>query len=99
MPDDEHAPQTPVSLGIQSGRFRLPPEGLAGGGAGSRAKFLVNGKAGNPYGLTKLHPGDVVTMDAAGGGGYGSPSERDRDALEEDIRMGWVSAEKAKENY
>ncbi|MCK6568661.1 MAG: hydantoinase B/oxoprolinase family protein [Anaerolineales bacterium] len=99
VPDDEHAPQTPVSLGIQSGRFRLPPEGLAGGGAGSRAKFLVNGKAGNPYGLTKLHPGDVVTMDAAGGGGYGSPSERDRDALEEDIRMGWVSAEKAKENY
>lgn len=99
VPDDEHAPQTPVSLGIQSGRFRLPPEGLAGGGAGARAKFLVNGKAGNPYGLTKLHPGDVVTMDAAGGGGYGSPSERDRDALEEDIRMGWVSAEKAKENY
>jgi len=99
VPDDEHAPQTPVSLGIQSGRFRLPPEGLAGGGAGARAKFLVNGKQGNPYGLTKLHPGDVVTMDAAGGGGYGSPSERDRDALEEDIRMGWVSEEKAKENY
>lgn len=99
VPDDEHAPQTPVSLGIQSGRFRLSPEGLAGGGAGARAKFLVNGKQGNPYGLTKLHPGDVVTMDAAGGGGYGSPSERDRDALEEDIRMGWVSEEKAKENY
>ncbi len=99
VPDDEYAPQTPVSLGIQSGRFRLPPEGLAGGRAGSRAKFLVNGKAGNPYGLTKLNAGDVVTMDAAGGGGYGSPKERDRDSLAEDIRMGWVSKEKAVEDY
>ena len=99
VPDDEYAPQTPVSLGIQSGRFRLPPEGLAGGRAGSRAKFLVNGKQGNPYGLTKLNPGDVVTMDAAGGGGYGSPSERDRASLTEDIRAGWVSEEMAKEEY
>ncbi|MCK6540497.1 MAG: hypothetical protein L6Q26_10630, partial [Anaerolineales bacterium] len=74
-------------------------EGLAGGRAGSRAKFLVNGKAGNPYGLTKLNAGDVVTMDAAGGGGYGSPKERDRDSLAEDIRMGWVSKEKAVEDY
>lgn len=99
VPNDEYAPQTPVSLGVQSGRFRLPPEGLAGGRAGARAKFLVNGRQGNPYGLTKLHPGDVVTMDAAGGGGYGSPNERDRDALMEDIRMGKVSQEKAGTDY
>ncbi len=99
IPDDEHAPQTPVSLGIQSGRFRLPPEGLAGGQAGSRAKFLINGKQGNPYGLTKLHPGDLVVMESSGGGGYGSPSERDRDALTEDLRAGWVSDEKAKSEY
>ncbi|HQU35570.1 MAG TPA: hydantoinase B/oxoprolinase family protein, partial [Anaerolineales bacterium] len=99
IPDDEYAPPTPVSLGIQSGRFRLPPEGLAGGQAGSRAKFLVNGEQGNPYGLTKLNPGDVVVMESSGGGGYGSPAERDRDALAEDLRAGWVSEEKAKSEY
>ena len=99
IPDDEHAPQTPVSLGIQSGRFRLPPEGLAGGQAGSRAKFLVNGEQGNPYGLTKLHPGDIIVMESSGGGGYGLPNERDPDVLTEDIRAGWVSEEKAKSEY
>lgn len=99
VPDDKYAPLSPVSLGIQSGRFRLPPQGLFGGLPGARARFLVNGKPGNPYGLTKLQPGDIVTMDAAGGGGYGSPRERDPDALLEDIRAGRVSEEKAEKDY
>lgn len=99
IPDDEYAPLPPVNLGIQSGRFRLSPEGLFGGQPGVRAQFLVNGEPGNPYGLTRLHPGDVVTMDAAGGGGYGPPRERDRDALLRDIRNGLVSSKSASDDY
>ena len=67
-PDDSYAPQGAVSLAIQSGRFRLPPEGLFGGKPGAKAQFLVNGQPGNPYGLTRLRAGDTVVMDAAGGG-------------------------------
>jgi hypothetical protein len=37
-----------VNLGIHSGRFRLPPEGLFGGQAGAKARFLVNDQIGNP---------------------------------------------------
>jgi N-methylhydantoinase B len=99
VPDDDCAPQPPVSLAIQSGRFRLPPEGLFGGGPGTCARFLVNGEPGDPYGLTQLKPGDQVLMDAAGGGGYGPASERSRDAVEKDLREGKVSRQRAKRDY
>ena len=93
VPDDEYAPAPPVRLGIQSGRFRHAPEGLDGGQPGGLASFLVNGEPGNPYGLTELQPGDVVTMDAAGGGGYGDPAEREPEALQRDLEEGYVTEE------
>jgi N-methylhydantoinase B len=99
IPDDQYAPIPPVNLGIQSGRFRYPSEGLFGGKTGARAQFLVNGAHGNPYGLTQLKPGDVVTMDAAGGGGYGNPLERDPERVEGDVREGYVSVEGARKDY
>jgi N-methylhydantoinase B len=98
-PDDAHAPLPPVNLGIQSGRFRYPPEGLFGGKNGCRARFLINGKPGNPYGLTQFGPGDVVVMDAAGGGGYGDPLERDLELVKNDVADGYVSIEGAREDY
>jgi len=98
-PDDEYAPLPPVNLGIQSGRYRYPPEGLFGGKDGLKAQFLINGKPGNPYGLTQFGPGDEIIIDVAGGGGYGNPFERDVELVENDVVNGYVSMEKAKENY
>ncbi len=99
IPDDEYAPLPPVNLGMQSGRFRYPPQGLFGGKNGSKAQFLVNDEPGNPYGLTQLNPGDVVIMDAAGGGGYGDPLEREMELVESDVIEGYVSIESSGEDY
>jgi N-methylhydantoinase B len=99
VPDDEYAPLPPVNLGIQSGRFRYPPEALFGAKDGARARFMVNGKPGNPYGLTQLNPGDVVVMDAAGGGGYGEPLEREAGLVANDVINGHVSIESARDDY
>jgi N-methylhydantoinase B len=43
--------------------------------------------------------GDVLRINTAGGGGYGDPSGRDRDAVERDVANGLVSATSAREDY
>ncbi|OPY69301.1 MAG: Acetophenone carboxylase delta subunit [Syntrophorhabdaceae bacterium PtaU1.Bin034] len=99
IPDDGYAPMPPVNLGMQAGRFVYAPEGLFGGKQGKGAQFLVNGVPGNPYGLTQMKPGDVVTIDAPGGGGYGDPFERELEMVETDVAEGYVTIEKAREEY
>ena len=99
VPDDESAPMPPVNLGIQSGRYRYPPEGLFEGKDGSKARFLINDRDGNPYCLTQIGPGDVVIMDVAGGGGYGDPLERDPEMIESDVMNEYVSIDSAREDY
>jgi N-methylhydantoinase B len=99
VPDDEYAPIPPVNLGIQAGRYTYPAEGLFGGKPGTKAQFLVNGKPGNSYGLTQMKPGDVIAIDAPGGGGYGNPHERDPEMVASDVMEGYVSLESARTDY
>ena len=99
VPDDSYAPIPPINLGIQSGRYIYSAEGLFGGKSGAKAQFLVNGVQGNSYGLTQMKPGDVVTIDAPGGGGYGNPSEREPQIVLHDVIEGYVSIEEAKSEY
>ena len=99
VPDDQYAPIPPVNLGIQAGRYLYPAEGLFDGKPGARAQFLVSGVPGNSYGLTQLKPGDVVTIDAPGGGGYGNPLERDPEMVAADVMEGYVSLESARADY
>lgn len=99
VPDDEKAPQGAVSIAVQAGRFRYPPEGLFGGGPGAKAQFLINGKPGDPSGLTRCWPGDVIEFHSAGGGGFGDPLEREPEAVLRDARMGYVTIEGARRDY
>ena len=99
VPDDDYAPQGPTSIAVQAGRYKYSPRGLFGAGPGSGARFLVNEQPGDPSGLTLCLPGDVIRFDSAGGGGYGNPLQRDVQAVEADVLNGYVSIEKALEDY
>jgi N-methylhydantoinase B len=99
VPDDDYAPQGPTSIAVQAGRFKYAPQGLFSAGPGAGAQFLINEQAGDPSGLTLCRSGDVIEFHSAGGGGYGNPLERDPQAVEEDVLNGYVSIEKAREDY
>jgi len=99
VPDDDYAPQGPTSIAVQAGRYKYPPHGLFGAGSGAGARFLINEEIGDPSGLTLCRPGDVIEFDSAGGGGYGDPLLRDPQAVEADVVNGYVSIEKAREDY
>jgi N-methylhydantoinase B len=49
--------------------------------------------------LTTVHCGDRLIVETAGGGGYGDPRKRDREAVREDVRNGKVSAAAARSVY
>jgi N-methylhydantoinase B len=40
-----------------------------------------------------------VQVESGGGGGYGSPTERDRQAVLDDLREGYLSEEAARAQY
>jgi N-methylhydantoinase B/oxoprolinase/acetone carboxylase alpha subunit len=46
-----------------------------------------------------VKPGDRVRLSTPGGGGWGSPKDRDPDRVAEDLREGWVSADAAARDY
>ncbi|MFF4779244.1 hydantoinase B/oxoprolinase family protein [Microtetraspora fusca] len=81
------------------------PDGQRGGGAGRPGSIVVEGRDGERRRVpgvsvgTKLQPGDVVVLSSAGGGGWGDPKERDREAVLRDVREGFVSAEDAERDY
>ncbi len=85
-------------------RARIKPWGLDGGADGSENYVEVKRTSGaiERYALAtnvRLDTGDVVRVRTGTGGGYGDPAKRDRAAIADDIKNGYVSAERAAEIY
>ena len=60
-------------LSIVSERREHPPAGSAGGADGALGRNRVNGKEIPAKATRDLKPGDVVTVETPGGGGFGPP--------------------------
>lgn len=99
IPDDEYAPIPPVVIATVMGRFHHAAQGLFGGKEGTKAKFQINGIDKEWGSLEFCNPGDTVRYCHPGGGGYGDPLEREPEFVESDVIDGYVSLEKAREDY
>ena len=94
----------PINYMTRSDRVVNPPWGLNGGKPAKGNRIAIRRKNEEtifPNGKvdTKLAKGDVYIMSSGGGGGFGPPQERDREALRRDVRQGYVSREAAEKEY
>jgi N-methylhydantoinase B len=73
-------------------RTAYPARGRHGGSPGRTEKILVNGEPVNVAKALVLQPGDVLTLECPGGGGFGPVEQRETQAIERDLRDGYVTA-------
>ncbi|KKL55662.1 hypothetical protein LCGC14_2253170, partial [marine sediment metagenome] len=96
-----------ASYSVLSDRCILPPFGIHQGGSGSPNSFTYrrDGTEHQPGAIpgkataAKLVEGDVVIMRSAGGGGYGDPLTREPARVLNDITLGYVTIDKARNEY
>src|SRR5262245_23145277 len=93
-----------ASFVMDHGRFG--PQGALGGEDGMVNQVIVfrGGKPHVPPHLSKeqdiaLKAGDRVRVGTPGGGGYGDPRERDPKQVDENIRLGYYTAEQVREMF
>jgi N-methylhydantoinase B len=95
-----------ISFNAQMDRTRCRPWGLSGalsgfGNAVAIHRFgedeqgFANGKAFDQV----LEPGDAYILRSGGGGGYGSPLDREPEKVERDVRQGYVTKASAEKLY
>jgi len=85
-------------------KTRFPPQGLAGGRPGARARFVVRIGSQQEFetkasAKIEMAAGERFLLQSAGGGGYGDPRRRDADALARDLAEGYVTPRAAKRDY
>jgi N-methylhydantoinase B len=87
------------------GRHKYLPWGMSGGHEGSRNETQVLFADGRPpvvFGKTAQFPmkkGDVARLITGSGGGYGNPLARPAEAVQSDVRDGYVTLEQAERRY
>ncbi len=88
----------------RSDRARFPPGGVDGGGAGAPSRFIIRYGAPDEQetpaaGRYEMKAGERFSLQGAGGGGFGDPNQRAREAVAGDIAEGLVTPEAARHLY
>ena len=102
--DVQYLGTTPCQLQIRSDRAETPPYGLQGGAPGATSRNLLNPETTAERRLKAMEtcmigPRDMVRFVLPGGGGLGSPLERDPAAVAADVVDGKVTRQAAEATY
>lgn len=90
----------PIRLSMLSDRQKYPPQGMRGGHDGAKVEIkLADGRRPHPKSRGSLDPGDRLILRYGGGGGFGNPRRRDREAVRRDVLNGYISAKSARRDY
>jgi N-methylhydantoinase B len=97
-------PLTPATFYSFIEKGKTPHWGIDGGKEGLRNYALIKSKDKGEFEVLKtsgvpLTEGDRVIVTAGGGGGYGDSLERDPEAVRWDVINGYVSVERASQDY
>jgi N-methylhydantoinase B len=96
----EHGDVAPMILGASFDRIKYPARGAVDGlDGGAGAVQLASGKVLAGKGRQVIPASDRVIIETPGGGGYGDPRKRSREAVAADLRAGLVSIAAARELY
>lgn len=94
-----------VILNLRTDAFKFPSPGVFGAKPAKPSRMALNPGTPQEEPLRsklrgfELHYGDVIGWETGGGGGYGSPLEREIERVVEDVRDGYVSIENAVSDY
>ena len=93
-----------IELTHRGERHNHPARGSFGGQDGARAISKIIREDGseetiNSKILTRVHTGDQLVLETAGGGGYGDPANRDPEAVRDDVRNRKVTKSAALADY
>jgi len=103
-----------ITISQMTDRHRIAGYGLFSGKEGGYGATLIqkdgstefkdvvegyNKISPSKYSNIPIHRGDRVKIVTPGGGGYGSPLERDKRLIKQDIEEGFISQESAQLNY
>src|SRR3954470_10032377 len=90
----------PVAMLCNFERLNNPAGGRDGGGSGAPGKVsLGSGKPIRSKGRQTVPGGDYIRLELPGGGGFGSPAERDPDQVAADVADGLISRDMAERDY
>lgn len=94
-----------TTFSIRSDRNKFAPQGVQGGGSAKPGRCIINPDMPNEVTVHSKCPGlvlkrgEILSVQSAGGGGWGDPKKRARDAILTDLQNGYITYEAARRDY